>query len=66
MEWQVRGNSNFHWQNTAAVLRLYTALAAEKPILGAEAGKPMANDALAYFKACNGIQAKLEGRVIVK
>lgn len=44
----------------------YTALAAGKPIVGAEAGKLMANDVLAYIKAHNGIQAKLEGRVVVK
>ncbi len=44
----------------------YTALAAGKPIVGADAGKLMANDVLAYIKAHNGIQAKLEGRVVVK
>lgn len=44
----------------------YTALAAGKPIVGAEAGKLMANDVLAYIKAHNGIQAKLEGRIVVK
>ena len=44
----------------------YAALAAGKPIIGAEAGKLMANDVLVYIKAHNGIQAKLEGRVVVK
>jgi 2',3'-cyclic-nucleotide 2'-phosphodiesterase (5'-nucleotidase family) len=44
----------------------YTALAAGKPIVGAEAGKLMANDVLVYIKAHNGIQAKVEGRIVLK
>jgi len=44
----------------------YTALTAGKITLGTAAGKLMANDVLVYIKAHDGVQAKVEGRIIIQ
>ena len=44
----------------------FIALGNGKTLVGTAAGKLMANDVLVYIKAHNGVQAKLEGRIVVK